>query len=100
MPTLIENIDQFNHYFHQLDFLSANDYVADDGTLIDRKLNVAMTRARRRLVIVGHAPLLSRDPVFRRLIDYCKAQGTFLTLTATDAARARVPQSDLSDLSD
>lgn len=38
-----------------------------------------MTRARKRLVLVGNAQLLARDPVFARLISYCKANGCFLS---------------------
>ena len=53
---------------YQLDFLTGNDFM-EDGVLIDPKLNVAMTRARENLVLVGHAPLLRLDPVFRRLIE-------------------------------
>lgn len=53
---------------YQLEFLTNNDFV-EDGMLIDPKLNVAMTRARENLVLVGHAPLLRLDPVFKLLID-------------------------------
>lgn len=63
---------------YQLDFLSANDYEDEHHNIIDRKLNVAMTRARKLLVLVGNAQLLSRDKVFRKLIDYCKCKGAFL----------------------
>lgn len=52
---------------YQLEFLTANDFV-EDGVIIDPKLNVAMTRAREHLVLVGHAPLLINDEVFARLI--------------------------------
>lgn len=65
---------------YQLDFLAANTYVDPvDGATVDRKLNVAMTRARRNLVLVGHADLLSRNTVFRRLIDYCRASGAMVS---------------------
>lgn len=53
---------------YQLAFLAGNRFV-EDGQLIDRKLNVAMTRARMHLLMVGHAPLLRQDPVFRQLIE-------------------------------
>lgn len=53
---------------HQLGFLTANTF-EEDGHLIDRKLNVAMTRAMDRLIMVGHAPLLRQAPVFAQLID-------------------------------
>lgn len=53
---------------YQLDFLTANDF-EDDGAVIDPKLNVAMTRARENLVLVGNKSLLRLDPVFRKMID-------------------------------
>lgn len=53
---------------YQLDFLTANDF-EEDGAVIDPKLNVAMTRARENLVLVGNKSLLRLDPVFRKMID-------------------------------
>lgn len=55
----------------QLDFLTENTFV-EDGSTIDRKLNVVITRAMKRLFLVGNARLLSTVPLFRSLIrDYC-----------------------------
>ena len=67
-------VDIFQRY--QLNFLTDNVF-EEDGTLIDRKLNVAMTRARKRLVMVGYAPLLMRDTTFRRLIEYAREKKAF-----------------------
>ena len=53
---------------YQLNFLTSNDF-EEDGVVIDPKLNVAMTRARENLVLVGNKKLLSFDPVFRRMIN-------------------------------
>ena len=53
---------------YQLRFLTAHTF-EEDGHLIDRKLNVAMTRAMDRLILVGHAPLLRQAPVFKELIE-------------------------------
>jgi len=53
---------------YQLDFLTSNSYVDDDGRTIDRKLNVALTRARCQMLLVGSAPVLRADPLFARLI--------------------------------
>ena len=61
----------------QLNFLCGNTFL-EDGALSDRKLNVAMTRARLQLTLVGNPQLLSHNITFRRLIDYVKAQGAFL----------------------
>lgn len=53
---------------YQLDFLTNNRFV-EDGRIIDRKLNVALTRAREIQILVGDAVLLRRDPVFAALIE-------------------------------
>ena len=52
---------------YQLDFLTANCF-QEDGHTIDRKLNVAMTRARKQLIMTGNAALLQRNKIFSELI--------------------------------
>lgn len=52
----------------QLDILSCP--VKDaGGTLVDRKLNVAVTRARRRMYIFGNPEILSASPLYKALIE-------------------------------
>ncbi len=51
---------------YQLDILSAPQDI--DGCLVDRKLNVAITRARRQFFMVGNGRLLSRNAIYRKLI--------------------------------
>ena len=60
----------------QLDFLSATCFV-EDGHIIDRKLNVALTRARCRLFITGNEALLCQNPLFRQLIEFIKGKGGY-----------------------
>ena len=56
------------NYRHQLKFLP--NLTEENGVLIDRKLNVALTRSRKRLVVVGVPELLSLDPIYRKLVDF------------------------------
>lgn len=45
---------------------------------IDRKLNVALTRARERMVVLGRAEILSHSPILRRFIGFVQSQGGFV----------------------
>ena len=56
---------------YQLDFLCANTF-EEDGLVIDRKLNVALTRARCRMIITGYEPTLRQDPLYRDLLDFIR----------------------------
>ncbi len=58
---------------YQLDFLTSNCF-EENGRTIDRKLNVAITRARKQLLMTGNATLLSRNPVFKQLIESADAK--------------------------
>jgi len=62
---------------YQLNFL-ANNTFEEDGMLIDRKLNVAMTRARCHLFMFGNPQLLERNAVFGALMDYCRRHQCYL----------------------
>lgn len=55
---------------YQLDLLSSVQCVA--GVDVDRKLNVAITRARRQLFIIGNRSLLEHSTIYRQLIRYCE----------------------------
>ncbi len=52
----------------------------DIGFLADiRRMNVGMTRARRKLLLVGDASTLSAHPFFNDLLDYVKRNGGYRT---------------------
>ena len=53
---------------YQLDFLTSSCFTDDDGSVIDRRLNVALTRARKQLLMTGNAKLLSKNEIFAQLI--------------------------------
>ena len=42
------------------------------------RLNVALTRAQRKLILVGCAPALEGLPVFQRLLTYCRGMNTII----------------------
>ena len=50
-----------------LDFLTSNCF-EDSGRIIDRKLNVAMTRARKQMLMTGCQQVLSQNAIFAELI--------------------------------
>ncbi len=52
----------------QLDWLPS--YTEEAGQLIDRKLNVALTRARSQLFVLGNPSLLAGNPLYHRLMNY------------------------------
>ena len=59
-------------HLYQLDFLT-NNCMVEDGQVIDRKLNVAITRAREQMIITGNEQILSANPLFRQLIEDFKS---------------------------
>ena len=71
--------------YYQMGFLASNQYIDHvSGQIIDRKLNVAMTRAMKHLVMIGQAALLSENAVFSHLIDFCKRRHSFYEIAPDD----------------
>ena len=57
-----------NHRY-QLKFLP--NLTEENGVQIDRKLNVALTRARKRLIVIGVPELLKENPIYHHFISFC-----------------------------
>lgn len=53
----------------QLKFLTDSQFKCADGTLIDRKLNVALTRAREQNIVVGNARTISEVQLYKQLMN-------------------------------
>ncbi len=68
---------------YQLNFLT-NDVFEEDGMIIDRKLNVALTRARLNLILIGNPVLLNMNITFSNLIDFVRAKGGYIDVPVED----------------
>lgn len=68
---------------YQLEFLTANTFYEDDQP-IDRKLNVAITRARKQLILTGNENILRQNILFSELIDYIQSKGGYITSNVLD----------------
>lgn len=66
--------------YYQLNFLTDSVFEDTDHTLVDRKLNVAMTRAEEHLIMIGNAALLENVPTFERLIEFIKGKESYLDI--------------------
>lgn len=61
----------------QLRFLASDTFLEGDA-LIDRRLNVALTRARERMFVIGNATLLQKLPTYAALIDHAKKSHAYV----------------------
>ncbi|XP_047426130.1 putative helicase mov-10-B.2 [Mugil cephalus] len=50
----------------------------------EKRFNVAMTRARDLLIVMGDPRLLKTDPVWNKFIHYCLKQGAYRGITGSD----------------
>jgi DNA replication ATP-dependent helicase Dna2 len=49
-----------------------------NGSTIDRKLNVALTRAKEQIIIIGREAILRKNPLYSELIDFIASEGIVL----------------------
>ncbi|MDZ7617482.1 MAG: AAA domain-containing protein [Patescibacteria group bacterium] len=57
------------------------------GFLSDvRRTNVALTRARRKLIVIGDSATLGREPFYQRMLEYFEAIGAYGTVWETGMA--------------
>ncbi|MEM8908482.1 MAG: AAA domain-containing protein, partial [Bacteroidota bacterium] len=59
---------------NQISQLASLVSTSDEG--VDRKLNVALTRARQQLIILGHPGILRDNVIYQALMDYCQPNAT------------------------
>lgn len=67
--------------FSQLNFLTANTF-QESNFLIDRKLNVALTRARKQLLLTGNPHILGANITFYKLMEYIRLHNGYLETDA------------------
>jgi superfamily I DNA and/or RNA helicase len=75
--------------YYQLDFLTSNVFVDTDGTIIDRKLNVAMTRAEEHLIMIGNPRVLAYSSTFTELIEFTKRHHCYFEIKKDDYVAGR-----------
>lgn len=63
--------------FYQVDFLASNT-IEDEGQLIDRKLNVAITRAKKQLFVIGNPSILSNNLTYYRFIEFIRSKSGYI----------------------
>ena len=72
--------------FSQLNFLTANTF-QEGNFLIDRKLNVALTRARKQLLLTGNPHILGANITFYKLTEYIRLHNGYLETDAHSFCR-------------
>ncbi|MBL7943274.1 MAG: C-terminal helicase domain-containing protein, partial [Flavobacteriales bacterium] len=77
---VVNTIDSFQGQERDVVYLSLvrSNSEGDIGFLTDyRRMNVAMTRARKKLVIIGDSATLGADRFYERMLAYCEQNGFY-----------------------
>ena len=79
--------------YSQLNFLTSNTF-REDNALIDRKLNVAITRARKQLIMTGNPQILGANITFYKLMEYIRMNNGYVETNTDDFCRGNfsIPQ--------
>ncbi|HVS98459.1 MAG TPA: AAA domain-containing protein [Puia sp.] len=78
----VNTIDSFQGQERDIVYIGLTRSNADNriGFLAEvRRMNVAMTRARKKLVVIGDSATLSRFPFYAGFIDYAQAQDAYVS---------------------
>ena len=54
----------------------------------DRRLNVALTRAKYAVVVIGKDDLLARDKMWKAVMDYAKSKGSYVKSSINTGKRS------------
>ncbi|MCS6802673.1 MAG: AAA domain-containing protein [Chloroflexota bacterium] len=80
-PPLVDTVDRFQGSERDCIILAADASRPGDLLADERRLNVALTRARRKLIVVGDPDRLRRYPAAAALIDHFAQRGTLVSLS-------------------
>jgi superfamily I DNA and/or RNA helicase len=84
LPTLeIDSVDGFQGREKEAVVISLvrSNPEAEIGFLADvRRMNVALTRARRKLIVIGDSATVSAHPFYRRMIEHFERLGAYRTV--------------------
>lgn len=78
----IDTIDGFQGQERDLIYISLvrSNAKGEIGFLKDyRRMNVAMTRARKMLVVIGDSATIGNDPFYQKFLEYCETRGKYLS---------------------
>jgi ATP-dependent RNA/DNA helicase IGHMBP2 len=82
LPLDINTIDAFQGQERDVIYISLvrSNTKSEIGFLKDyRRMNVAMTRAKKKLIIVGDSATLGNDPFYQNFLDYCDGLNSYKT---------------------
>lgn len=82
LPLSVNTIDGFQGQERDVVYISLvrSNSKGDIGFLSDyRRMNVAMTRARKKLVVIGDSATIGNDGFYNDFLDYCESIGAYRT---------------------
>lgn len=81
----------------QLNFLASNTFREEDA-IIDRKLNVAITRAKKQMIMTGNPQVLSTSITFYKLMEYIRMNNGFIETDTEDFCKGnfRIPSYNMN----
>lgn len=74
--------------FSQMNFLTSNTFMEGES-VIDRKLNVAITRARKQLIMTGNPEILGANITFYKLMEYIRMNNGYIETNTEDFCNGR-----------